>query len=157
MNLTLPDGQVALIDDDDAPRVAGPRWYAARRGHVWYVQAGVGRTTLYLHRVILNAPPGVTVDHVNHDGLDCRKQNLRLASQTQQNANQCKRAVRSSRFKGVHRWLDDGRVRWRAGVSVNGVQRRVSCATEIEAALVYNELAREAFGEFAVMNIVEPA
>lgn len=156
----LPGGHVALVDDDDALVALAARWHAYKHGRVWYAKAtnragGMPRT-LFLHRVVLRARPGTNVDHINHDGLDCRKQNLRFATQAQQNSNRRKptRFI-TSRFKGVHAWQDvGGIIRWRAGVQARGVQRRVSCRTETEAALAYNALAREAFGEYALLNEV---
>lgn len=161
MEITLLHGCVALIDDDAAALVAGYHWYAMRSKQTWYAVATVGtrksgRRTAYLHRVVLGAAAGTSVDHINHNGLDCRRANLRYATHTEQNANQRKRPMGTSRFRGVHLHREpSGRVRWRAGVSVAGIQRRVLCATEIEAAIAYNRLARTAFGAFAKLNDVD--
>ena len=159
MELALRGGHVALFDDEDAERVLALKWHATKRNRTWYAAAAVGprakRTTMYLHRLVMNAEPGCSVDHVNHNGLDCRKTNLRYATSGEQNAHRRKQSgAYTSRFKGVHSWVDGGSTRWRASLELAGVERRKYCRTEIDAARAYNELAREAFGEFAVLNDV---
>ena len=156
----LSGGHVALIDSEDAAVALATRWHAYKHGRTWYARGNNKRgetpSTLFLHRTVLRAAPGTIVDHINHDGLDCRKGNLRFATSAQQNANRLKPVIfTTSRFRGVHAWRDKGGViRWRAGVQSRGVQRRVSCATEIDAARAYNALASEAFSEFALLNEV---
>ena len=157
MTLRLSQGHVAIIDAHDAERVGRHSWHAVKAKKTFYARTQIEGRAVYLHRFVVNAEPGRTVDHVNHDGLDCRKENLRLATMTEQNANQRKRAGGSSRFKGVHQWVNRGKIRWRAGVQISGRQYRVSCATEHEAALAYNRLARQHFGQFAALNDVGPA
>lgn len=111
---------VALIDDEDASRVPLTGWclhpmgYASRR-HVR------GRESL-LHRMILQVPPGVEVDHINHDKLDCRKANLRLVTRSQNNQNK-RSALRTNRLgiRGVSvQFNRGGTVSYFARVMLNG-------------------------------------
>ena len=100
-----------------------------------------------MHRVILNAPPGREVDHINRNGLDNRRSNLRLATHAQNEANKPPRGE----YKGAYWCKKSGR--WRASIRVDGRLRHMGrFATREEAARVYDDAALEAFGEFAYLN-----
>jgi hypothetical protein len=103
-----------------------------------------------MHRVILNAPKGMEVDHINRDGLDNRKVNLRLATTTQ---NVCNRYWRSktSKYKGVH--FDKSCGKYRTEITLN--RKRIHVGkydSEIEAAKAYDNAAKKYHGEFAYLN-----
>jgi hypothetical protein len=86
--------------------------------------------------------------YANRDGLDCRRENLRAATSTQNHANTTKRRNNSSGFKGVfwHRRLS----KWFAQITCNGKQRHLGCFADKESAAdAYARAARELFGEFA--------
>lgn len=106
-----------------------------------------------MHRLILGTSVGMEVDHVNGDGRDNRRVNLRLATHSQNMANQRKRRDGiSSRYKGV--WYERRRKRpWRAKIKVRGRQVNLGYfETEEEAAYAYNLAALEHFGGFARLN-----
>lgn len=95
MEVQLTRGMVALVDDEDFERVSQHKWAASPNGNRWYGQTNVKRpdgshTTMRLHRFVLRLPPGrlPEVDHENHDGLDCRKENLRQLTRSQNAQNQ---------------------------------------------------------------------
>ena len=141
-------GRWAKIDPDDVGLVSYCSWYMddqgfARNSH-----------NQRMHRVILGLLPGKPdVDHHNHDRLDNRRSNLRVATRSQNNANQRKRTGTVSRFKGVW-WIAD-RKKWGAQICVNGKHHRIGrFATEEEAAQAYNRAALAAWGEFALLNEV---
>lgn len=157
--IQLTQGFVALVDDEDLPLVAPYRWYAscdARRMH-WCAQANKPGhdSTIRMHRLLLLAPPGMTVDHIIHPWpaeriIDNRRANLRLASQAQNVANSRKRRKpATSRFKGVVR----RRTRWHVRICIGG---ETTClggfATEEDAARAYDEAAVRLFGDFARLN-----
>jgi hypothetical protein len=107
---------------------------------------------LKMHRVILNAPEGVHVDHINGDGLDNRRENLRLVTPQLNQANSRKRLVGGSVYKGVA-WSAPAR-RWRAYIAPNRKQIHLGLFnTEIEAAQAYDAKAREIWGEHAFLNL----
>ncbi len=96
----------------------------------------------------MQPPEGYEVDHINHDGLDNRRCNLRLATR----ANNChnQRSFKgSSKYKGVWRVGE----KWAACIRVDGRSKRLGTfVSEKEAALAYNQAAREHYGEFAKLN-----
>lgn len=149
VRVPMAGGHFALVDDADAERVLALRWY---RQHRYAVNGrGGSKPTLggriYLHRFILNAPDGVLVDHINGDGLDCRRENLRLADHS---LNALNRQYRNStQFRGVSK----GRTGWDAAVSVRG-QRFVTRRHDSPeaAARAYDELATRHWGDAARLN-----
>ena len=151
--LNLPRGETAIIDRDNKPLTDGYKWH--RGGPLGYVTAhaidGGRNVKVYLHRLVLNAPVGLTVDHINGDVLDNRRQNLRLGTQQQNTFNQRGSRNNKSGAKGVSRRTDNGK--WRARIMVNGKEIGLGCFdTQDDAARAYNEAAAEYFGEFAWLN-----
>ena len=107
-----------------------------------------------MHRQIMNAPKGIVVDHINRNGLDNRKANLRFATVSQNNWNSRKGFnCGSSKYKGVS-WSKDKK-KWAVWLSVNKKNKQFGYFDdEKEAARVYNEVAKKHRGEFAVLNNV---
>ncbi len=88
------------------------------------------------------------IDHKNRNYLDDRIENLRIATQSQNNANSTLRSDNSSGYKGVS-W-DKANDKWSVCISVNGRHIRVGRFIDIEEArLAYLDAARRYFGEFA--------
>lgn len=86
--IALTQGKFALIDDEDLPYVLQFTWYAARcpdgrTGYFekWYARRSSKTGPKYLHRELMRTPKGVVVDHINGDGLDCRRENMRNTTQ----------------------------------------------------------------------------
>lgn len=111
-----------------------------------------------LMHILLVGPGGV--DHVNHNGLDNRRTNLRSGAQWQNRGNARKPkinrlgGVTSSGYKGVSR--QSGRNRWRATIRSNSASMNLgSFVDEIEAARAYDRAALEVFGTFACLNFPE--
>jgi len=155
--IELSQGMVALVNDADYAELAQHRWCANRIGGNFYAVRNGPRTDghrarIYLHRIILGAPPDMGVDHINGDGLDNRRNNLRLATKSQNGANRThKQRGTTSRFLGVRWHKRSGK--WHAEIQVNGKQKTLACFdSEIDAALAYNEAALELHGEFASIN-----
>jgi hypothetical protein len=103
-----------------------------------------------IHRLVL--PDAKQINHINGNGLDNRRENLRSVTSAENHRNSRKRTRATSQFKGVH-WLVQGK-KWRAMIYVNGKQRHLGCfARETDAALAYDVAARKHFGEFARPNL----
>lgn len=160
VRVPLTRGFEAVIDAADAPLVLGRSWNAhvsTRTGKV-YAAGRTGRGTPYefMHNVILGVPPLTITDHRDCDGLNNRRQNLRVATHSQNNANRMKNSRSRSRFKGVYWEVAKGK--WRVRPKLNGKFRHVGYFTdEAEAARAYDAAARELFGEFARLNFPEEA
>lgn len=161
--IPLTKGQVALVDDEDYERVSRLRWSAdearSKSGRIyWCASARLHgtRRKVKLHRFILDAPAGVDVDHINHNALDCRRENMRLATR-QQNAANARKTIRrtTSTYKGVY-WRHDPKYRsggrWIAQIRTGNVYIRRLFKTEVAAAAAYNEMARHHYGAFACLN-----
>lgn len=150
-----PQELVAYVDDEDYERVSALKWRLFY-GNQQKMYAANGDGTL-MHRVIAGTPTGMQTDHRNGNGLDNRRSNLRIATHSQNLANQPSRLVRKgrptqSKFKGVTHL--EGRLRpWRATISVHRKQHFLGYhPNEVDAARAYDAAARLYFGEFAHTN-----
>lgn len=102
--LPLSQGKVALVDAEDWGLVFEFRWHAFLIHRSWYAAAGNIKghpKRQYLHRLIMGNPAGLEVDHINGDGLDCRRENLRVARHGQNLANQRLSNANTSGYAGV--------------------------------------------------------
>jgi len=152
--IPLTQGKVALVDDEDYEELNKHKWCAQKTGKAFYAVRNVGKRPhqkhVYMHRQILNAPPGVECDHRNGNGLDNRRCNLRICTSGQNKMNQRPRGG-TSQFKGV-RWHRQAK-RWQAEIMINSKHRYLGLfADETDAARTYDVAARELFGEFARTN-----
>lgn len=156
--ISLTKNKIALIDDQDYPLVKEYSWHAYYSPHnqEWYGATKIGDRTIYMHRFIMDAPSNVEVDHINRNGLDNRRANLRLASRQQNSWNGKLRSGGTSIYRGVN-WAW-GRECWEAKIRTK--DKRIWLGyfpSEIEAAKAYDNAAREYHGEFASLNFPEPA
>lgn len=151
-NIRLSGGQSVQIDDEDAALLTSRRWYAVRRGSRLYAESA-SHPQILMHRLILGeACKGSVVDHINGDGLDNRRVNLRVCTQRENARNRL--AVRG--LRGVS-WRPAYGT-WRARIMVDRKEIHLgSFETEREAAHAYNAAASEHFGKFAKLNIFGPA
>lgn len=156
MTISIPitRGLETLIDDSDVEVVSGLKWHAhpshgsggRALGH--YACARRAGRTIYLHRLLLDAPKGKQVDHINGDKLDNRRANLRLATASENSANRSDYRP-SSGFRGVYR----NKKGWSAMISWGGRLHHLGTWGEREkAALAYDQAALEQFGQFATLN-----
>jgi hypothetical protein len=177
IEINLTRDYVAIIDDEDYHLVEGKRWVVLNsksNKHNYYAR-GVGtskrvsgrQTTIksgvLMHRLIMGvSDPNIHVDHINGNGLDNRRQNLRIVTRSQNCRN--KRAHGRSKYLGVY--FDDsrGRDHWRFEIGIQKANKETGeprkrimgrVATEEEAARRYDELAKIYHGEFANLNFKE--
>lgn len=159
MEVVSANGVTFQVDEADLPLLEGRSWrvysFSKRTGRHWYVVSQKeGGKALFLHRHITGAATGHEVDHLNGDGLDNRRTNLRIVSHALNLANQRPQSGRSSRFKGVS-W-DREKGRWHAYIKVGGRRRHLGYFhDERIAATAYNAAAIEAWGEHARPNVIE--
>ena len=152
--IELTRGHVAIIDARDAELVGKWNWASlvakrtvyARRNRL--VGDGPGSACILLHRVIMAAPDGLEVDHRNGNGLDNRRDNLRVATHADNMKNTRMRGNNTSGFKGVY-W-DNFTGRWMAAIGHQGKFKNLGrFDTAEEAHAAYSAAATELFGEFA--------
>ncbi len=148
----LTQGRVAIVDDGDYEMVSQYKWCAWFSGWNWYAVGTINKKHTYMHRLIIQAPKGSVVDHRNHDGLDNRRENIRLCT-TQENAmNGRTPRDNKSGYKGVVKVNGS----YATKIRVNGAQLHGgNYDTAIDAAIAYNHLAKEHYGEFANYNEIE--
>lgn len=143
----------ALVDAEDVGIVSARNWYAVRRGAgLVYAESGA-QPQIMMHRLILgDACKGMVVDHIDGNGLNNLRGNLRVCTQRENSRN--RRSVRG--YRGVSWKADIGR--WRARIMVD--RREISLGafdTPEQAAEAYNRAAAEYYGQFAKINIFGPA
>ena len=150
--IKLSWGKWAIVDADDYERVSMYRWLAVEDGRCWYAKTlRRDGMRISMHRLILDAPKGLFVDHIDHDGLNNRKSNLRLCTRKQNRRNRRPKPGCTSKYKGVH-WCK-GRNKFRANIYLNKKAIHLGYFhDEIAAAKAYDKKAKELFGEFAYLN-----
>ena len=157
--IPLTRGLVTVVDALDAP-LAAHKWCAHRGSHgSVYAVRQANPLFLRMHRVILNAPRGMLVDHINGDTLDNRRANLRItdhagnARNTRSSKNQKRggfKGVGWSKSRGV--WIARiGLARTSAG---SQTQYLGGFADALDAARAYNVAALHHFGEHAALNLI---
>ena len=125
------------------------KWYKNTRGY-WVC---TNDSRLYLHRLIMGNPEG-SVDHINGDQEDNRRENLRSCNQSQNCANSKISRNNTSGYKGVS-W-NRALKKWHAYIMVN--RKRIHLgyfASKIRAARAYDKAATQYFGKFARLNGVK--
>lgn len=148
-------GKYAIVDDADAKLVAGYSWRGVISGSALYAHTDMfidGKwRTVRMHRLIMGATPSQLIDHKNRDGLDNRRDNLRVATRSQNRQNAKQKSDSTTKYKGVRK--SDSGYQWQASISVNG--KRITLggfSTQLEAARAYNDAATKHFGEFSKLN-----
>jgi hypothetical protein len=139
-----------LVDDADFLFLSQWAWRRSTKGYVVRSETINGkRVYMNLHRVIMNAPRGLYVDHIDNDKLNNTRSNLRLCTQSQNQANRRLHKNNSSGFKGVTRRGN----RWHARIWVQEKQIHLGYHDKAyQASMLYDHAARRFFGEFARLN-----
>ena len=152
--IPLTKGKSAIVDDSDFERVNAFKWYAHESRGKWYARRGGGGKygSVKMHRFILDVPNNLDVDHINGNGLDNRRCNIRTCNKNQNQQNRQKQAYScTSAYKGVT-WSKSDK-RWRVEIRLYGKRINIgSFTSEVEAAQAYDRRAKELFGEFARPN-----
>ena len=151
--IPLTQGQYAIVDPEDYKELAKYKWYAKRCDRRFYAERWYKNRNLKMHRVIMGAAEGKVIDHINHNGLDNRKANLRFVTSQQNTWNKRKqKGSYSSQYKGVH-WVKCEK-NWRAVITCNKKVIYIGRFDDEEAAAkAYDDKAKELFGEYASLNL----
>ena len=157
--IPLTQGKFAIVDPEDYERLAKYKWFAVGYERSFYamrmVKAKAGRVkqkSVRMHRAVLDVPEGKFIDHINHNGLDNRKANLRIVTRGENSWNKRKqRGNYSSQYKGVT-WLKRSG-KWQARIVCKGTSIFIGqFDDEKAAARAYDARAAELFGEYAALN-----
>lgn len=147
MNIELRDGCIATIDDADFVFVSGVKWRCMHTGTCRYAMHG----RLLMHRVILGLTDSRETDHIDGDGLNNCRSNLRICTRGQNQRNRGKLAHSKWPFKGISKRRAGGS--WLAKINVAGKRIRLGMFPTAEmAARAYDEAATKFHGEFARLN-----
>ena len=160
--IPLTKGKSAIVDNNDYDILAKYSWYSNESSTTPYAYrsrwiSGENRSVeIPMHHVVMNCVGrGEEVDHINGNGLDNRKENLRFVTRAQNNWNQKPRNCTSSRYKGVS-W-NKRREYWESYIQVNNRKHHLgSYQNEEMAALAYDLSALCMRGEYARVNNVNP-
>ncbi len=153
--IPLTRGKFAIVDPDDYDRLNSHKWlYNPKTEFNGYAQRTKqvnGKSkTIAMHQAVCTAPAGMVIDHINRNGLDNRKANLRPATAMQNSWNRRSRRGKN-RFKGVT-WEKQMK-KWRVIVTRDGKQIQLGFFDdEIEAAKAHDKAAKKYHGQFAMLN-----
>ena len=159
--IPLSQGKVAIVDAADYEWLNQWKWTAAIGKHTTYAyraeQKDKCRKVYHMHRLIMQVSAPLHVDHINHNGIDNRRQNLRVATGSENSRNQ--RAHRDSTSKYLGVFWDKARGMWRSEIAIGDNKRKFlgRFTSEIEAARAYDTAAREIHGAFANPNFPRTA
>jgi hypothetical protein len=143
-------GYKVMIDDDMAEKVMALKWHIADRKRGIYFSTTVkgedGKShDVKLHRFIMEAPPGMLVDHRDGNHLNCHRENLRICTTAQNSRNVPKLKNNTTGYRGVSKKNN----KYRAVITFNGKYMHIGYfETPEEAAAEYEKKARELFGEY---------
>ena len=151
--IPLSQGKYALVDIEDFQELNKWKWHVGNRGYAVRHLKDSNRIKIFMHRVIIDAPIGKEVDHINQDRLDNRKDNLRVCTRQENLMNQKMSKINTSGYKGVSYYKKDNRYESRIGFN-NKVIYLGRFHTGQDAAIAYNVAAKNYYGEFARLNQV---
>jgi hypothetical protein len=162
MIINLTQGKVCVIDDQDYEIIRKWKWYAQGNGGNFYARTNVTtyvngerkQLGLQMHKLIMSPPPSYVVDHIDGDGLNNTRKNLRLVLAIDNRKNSTKRKGKSP-YKGVTKSSRGVSKPWTASIRINKKLHYLGrYACQIDAARAYDKAAQAAFGEFARCNFI---
>jgi len=165
-------GKFAMVDDEDYERLSTIRWtlssennHGKKRNTLYAI--GANKTTkdrkfVSMHRLVMEAKKGQIVDHIDGDGFNNQKSNLRFSTHGQNQSNRKSTRGSSSVYLGVYRYHNkiSEIIRWKAVIQKDKKPHHSRCYPftkegEKLAAKWYNEMARKLHGNFAKLNIIK--
>jgi hypothetical protein len=158
--ISLTQGKVALVDDSDYEYLNQWKWCASKARRTYYAFRRMekdGKITVgTMHQFLMNQSKGLQVDHIDDNGLNNQRGNLRVCTNQENHMKtQIQRTAKgnkkSSNYKGVSSIAGAGK--WRARIHLNGNEKYLGrFSSERDAAVAYNDAANKLFGEYARLN-----
>jgi hypothetical protein len=153
--ISLSNGFVALVDDKDYDSLIKYRWHFMRARKLTYAYRaetnGGKQTNILMHRQIMDAKKGTIIDHLDGNGLNNTRSNLRFVTSSQNAQNTRKAHGKTSAYKGVSWHSSKGK--WRAVIKQSGKSTHIGYfASEELAAEAYDNTARAVFGIDGTFN-----
>jgi hypothetical protein len=162
--IPLTKGLFAIVDPDDYHRLVNFNWHASKSAHTHYAVRYLPKGNVvspsnrrknkveYMHHLIIDIPEGLFCDHINHNGLDNRKANLRPATLAQNIRHRRKfKSPSRSKYKGLT-WRKKEKA-WHVRIYTNGKRIFIgSFKDEVAAAKAYDSAAKQFYGDFATLN-----
>lgn len=151
-NIYTSNGYCVKIDQADYGLVSKFKWRAVKRGSTLYAETKIERKTIVMHRLILGCKKGHEVDHVDGDGLNNTKENIRICTRFENQQNRGVFRNNKSGYCGVY--FDSRKKKsWRAEINANNKRYFLGYFhTPREAAISYNNAATRLHGNFAKLN-----
>lgn len=150
--VSLTQGKSTSVDDADFVWLSKKKWLAIKRGYNWYAARNEGGQMLFMHREITKCPKGFEVDHIDGDGLNNSRRNLRVCSRSQNKMNCKSPSNNTSGVKGVSYVKTKGT--WYAYIKINGKMKNLGTYRNKGKAIAARQKAeRELFGEFAFKGV----
>jgi hypothetical protein len=156
--IVLVNGNKAFIDDEDYEKTTGYKWYLLKYGNnqyaIGYKYDGGNQTACLLHRLIMPVNEKDVIDHIDFNGLNNCKSNLRVVSNYENSWHHRLSKNNTSGYRGVS-W-DKSKGKYRATLRRYGEYFHLGNFSDaVEAARAYDEAAEKMFGVFAVKNFKE--
>lgn len=157
--IELTKGFCTLVNSENYDWLSGFKWYAdnSAKYSTYVLRADYSSGNLKkirMHRLIMRAKKGFVVDHIDGNGLNNQKSNLRVCSRKLNSYNSRLSSCNTSGYKGVH--LIKGRHKYRAYIGHGKDRWNLGCFNcKHEAGEAYNKAAIKRYGEFAKLNIIK--
>jgi hypothetical protein len=145
--IELTQGYQTKVDLEDVSKLSGFSWFAQKTTNQIYAKFTFCNRAIPMQNVILGIPVGSIVDHIDGDGLNNTKENLRPATYQQNAWNRGLGKNNTSGYKGVV-WEAD-RQKWKARIKVNNKYQHLGrYKKKSDAAKAYAEASERLHGEF---------
>ena len=150
--ISLTQNKFTVVDDEDYEYLNQWKWCSKDYISTFYAgRKQDSHTTILMHRVIMDCPSNKYVDHIDGDGLNNQKSNLRVCSNSENGRNRGKQSNNKSGYKGVS--IHNRGNKFRAQIKAEGKLIHLGVfETAEDAAKVYDQKALELHGEFSVLN-----
>ncbi|MED3832962.1 HNH endonuclease [Peribacillus frigoritolerans] len=149
--IKLSQGKFAIVDDGDFEYLSQFRWHVTDHGYACRKNSS---KNVYMHRELMGFPKGLQIDHINGNGLDNRRSNLRVVTAHENRKNSGIRSDNVSGYKGVS-W-DRKNSKWKVGITVSSKWIHLGRFESLtDAAKAYNDGAIKYNGEYARLNVIK--